>query len=582
MDTPTYNADGEAVWKPQPGEYYSGGLRYVQSYGGVVSALQDLQASKGDTPKAYPNNFAGIIAAVEDLQEYLIEGTLPEVDAPPDGWQVITNPDGSYGGGWQDPPKDGTLWFDIRQGRMFIAIDNEFYQTNGADGLASVGPNPPTTAVIGSTWINSDTGLFYVYTAPGQWEAIVSSGDITLTTATLPLSSSPFSSDFVYSPQILPPVPPAADMQTQQDYNIWLSIALTSLDKAITESSVTINDTPPTDNVVPGTLWYDSQTLELSIYYEDDDGSQWVPVSTGFAEKETITRLREAIDEESLTRSNAVTHIYSTIAEVENDTYASINTLNNKVDGFSSDLSSLQIPDTSDLATNDELLSATNRIAALETAEVDFSGLATLTKLQEEKDILNALIAAKSDLTMADVTALLPDISNKVEQADIDGAIAAIVQDFLPKDGGTIEGSFVVNKPDVSIAAFDVSSSWWNSQQLFKLKSYSPDNSTATFGATDQLWQYAWQFSSKEDFAWIHSDAGKTFSISKDGPACTQLHIGNFQANNSDGRVITNTIEVGEELRKFQQAFTDIRTAVNSSTDYHSLKANLLQALSGL
>ena len=56
MDTPTYNAEGQAVWKPQPGEYWPGGLRYVQSYGGIVSALQDLQSSKGDKD-CYTNRF---------------------------------------------------------------------------------------------------------------------------------------------------------------------------------------------------------------------------------------------------------------------------------------------------------------------------------------------------------------------------------------------------------------------------------------------------------------------------------------------------------------------------------------------
>ena len=98
-------------------------MRYAHSYGGIISALQDLQASKGGEIKAYPNNFAGIIAAIEDLQEFLTEGQLPDVGAPPDGWEIIVNPDGSIDGGWQKPPKDGQLWFDTRQGRLFIAID---------------------------------------------------------------------------------------------------------------------------------------------------------------------------------------------------------------------------------------------------------------------------------------------------------------------------------------------------------------------------------------------------------------------------------------------------------------------------
>ena len=583
MDTPTYNAEGQAVWKPQPGEYWSGGLRYAQSYGGIVSALQDLQASKGDTLKAYPNNFAGIIAAIEDLQKYLTEGTLPDVGAPPDGWEIIVNPDGSVDGSWQKPPPDGSLWFDTRQGRLFIAIDKEFYQTNGGDGIAHVGPNPPVNPpVIGQTWLDVDNGLFYVYIGEGQWQAVVSDGDITLTTATLPLAIARSTTTDTYTPQILPELPSIAEMQVQKDYNTWLMEALVNLDKAITEGSVSIGEEPPTENVVPGTLWYDSRTLELSIYYADDDSEQWVPVSTGFGLQEALSPFQAALDAEIATRSQAIDHLYSMIAEMDNIDDAVVDALNQRVEDLSDYILSLQIPDISGLATRLELTSAKDRIALLEQATVDFTPYATVTKLQEAKDNLTALIDAKSDLTLSDVIGVLPDISNKVEQADIDASISSITQNFLPRNGGTIDGSFVVNKADISQAAFDVSSSWWNSKDLFKLKSYSPDNSVATFGATDQFWQYAWQFAGEEDFAWIHGDAGKVFSISKDGPACSQLHIGNFGTNTADGRVINNRIEVGERLRKYDQVFTDIRVAVNDSTDFDSLKTNLLQALSGL
>lgn len=583
MDTPTYNADGQAVWKPQPGEYWPGGLRYVQSYGGIVSALQDLQASKGDTVKAYPNNFAGIIAAIENLQQYLTEGTLPDVGAPPNGWEIIVNPDGSVDGNWQKPPPDGSLWFDTRQGRLFIAIDKEFYQTNGGDGIAHVGPNPPVNPpVIGQTWLDSVNGLFYVYIGEGQWQAVVSDGDITITTATLPLAIARSTTSGPYEPQILPELPSIADMQVQKDYNEWLMEALVNLDKAVTEGSVIIGETPPTDNVVAGTLWYDSQTLELSIYYQDDDSAQWVPVSTGFGLQDALVPFQAALDTEIATRAAAVDHLYSMISEMDNVDDAAVDALSERVEEISDYILSLEIPDISGLATRDELTAARDRISTLEQAEIDFTPYATVTKLQEAKDTLNALIAAKSDLTLSDVIAVLPDISQKVEQSDIDTSISEITQNFLPRNGGTVNGSFVVNKSDISKPAFDVSSNWWNSKELFKLQSYSPDNSVATFGATDQFWQYAWQFAGEEDFAWIHSDSGKVFSISKDGPACSQLHIGTFGTNTQDGRVVNNTMEVGEQLQKYNQAFTDIRVAVNNSTDFDSLKANLLQALSGL
>ena len=583
MDTPTYNAEGQAVWKPQPGTTWPGGLKYAHSYGGIVHALKDLQASQSGDVKSYPHNFAGIIAAIEDLMQYLTEGELPDVGAPPPGWEIIINPDGSVDGDWQIKPTDGQLWFDTRQGRLFIAIDGNYVQTNGGDGIASVGPEPPTNPpVIGQTWLDTDTGLFYVYVGEGLWQAVVSDGDITVTTATLPLAIARSTVAGTYQPQILPELPSIDEMQVQKDYNTWLMESLVNLDKAVTEGSVTISDTPPNENVVPGTLWYDNQTLELSIYYQDDDSAQWVPVSTGFSMIEAIAPIEAKLDTEIATRAAAIEFLSNQISQMDrvDDT---------RVDGIESSLTALEtavadinVPDISDLVKESQLVPLTNRIEALEEAEVDFSGYATSADLGAVQQSLIDTINSKTHLELSDITPLIPDVSDKVEQSDIDAAIAGITVDYLPRTGGTVDGSFVVNKSDVSAPAFDVSSNWYNSQNLFKLQSYSPTNATATFGATDNWWEYAWNFDGNEDFAWVYADTNKVFSVTKDGPACSQLHIGTFNENTTDGRVLINRMEVGAELRNYKQTFADIKQAVLTSTDFDSLKTGLLQALSNV
>ena len=583
MDTPTYNAEGQAVWKPQPGTTWPGGLKYAHSYGGIVHALKDLQASQSGDVKSYPHNFAGIIAAIEDLMQYLTEGELPDVGAPPPGWEIIINPDGSVDGDWQIKPTDGQLWFDTRQGRLFIAIDGNYVQTNGGDGIASVGPEPPTNPpVIGQTWLDTDTGLFYVYVGEGLWQAVVSDGDITVTTATLPLAIARSTVAGTYQPQILPELPSIDEMQVQKDYNTWLMESLVNLDKAVTEGSVTISDTPPNENVVPGTLWYDNQTLELSIYYQDDDSAQWVPVSTGFSMIEAIAPIEAKLDTEIATRAAAIEFLSNQISQMDrvDDT---------RVDGIESSLTALEtavadinVPDISDLVKESQLVPLTNRIEALEEAEVDFSGYATSADLGAVQQSLIDTINSKTHLELSDITPLIPDVSDKVEQSDIDAAIAGITVDYLPRTGGTVDGSFVVNKSDVSAPAFDVSSNWYNSQNLFKLQSYSPTNATATFGATDNWWEYAWNFDGNEDFAWVYADTNKVFSVTKDGPACSQLHIGTFDENTTDGRVLINRMEVGAELRNYKQTFADIKQAVLTSTDFDSLKTGLLQALSNV
>jgi len=48
----------------------------------------------------------------------------------------------------------------------------------------------------------------------------------------------------------------------------------------ITVNPVTILDTPPI-NPIPGELWWESDTGDLYVYYEDADSSQWVTTNTG-------------------------------------------------------------------------------------------------------------------------------------------------------------------------------------------------------------------------------------------------------------------------------------------------------------
>ena len=169
MDTPTYNAEGMQTWKPQPGEYYKYGLRQRESYGGIIAALNDVKAA-GDCgiPKSYPHNFAGIIAAIEDLADCMNKGNLIDIGDKPPGWNIIINIDGSIDGNWTELPPDGNLWFDTRQGRLFVSIDGQYWQTNGGDGLAYVSESIPSQQpVIGSTWYDTYNEIMYVWCDDG-------------------------------------------------------------------------------------------------------------------------------------------------------------------------------------------------------------------------------------------------------------------------------------------------------------------------------------------------------------------------------------------------------------------------------
>ena len=69
--TPTYDSEGNQIYKPSVGVVFKPAFENQHSYGGIVGALQDAILLRKDLPssvKAYPHNFAGIIAAIKDLE----------------------------------------------------------------------------------------------------------------------------------------------------------------------------------------------------------------------------------------------------------------------------------------------------------------------------------------------------------------------------------------------------------------------------------------------------------------------------------------------------------------------------------
>ena len=564
------------MWKPQPGQNFKGGLRYRESYGGVVSALQDALDNTGGEIKAYPNNFAGIIEAIEDLASHITEGDLPPVADKPPGWEIIIDGDGNVDGDWQKPPLDGQLWFDTRQGRLFIAIEGEYYQTNGADGIAFVSPDPPTEpTVVGQTWLDTETGLLYVNNGT-EWQAIISDGDITLTTATLPLSIARSTFE-LYSPTVIPTPDPSV-MEVQKDYNEYIWASLNLLDKAVTEGSVYVGDSPPDENVVPGSLWYDSRTLELSIYYQDEDSSQWVPTSVGYPVQEQLDGISESLAIETRLREEAIHALRLEVDQIDISNQPAIASLTDAIASLQVDVTRIDTEevDLSEYAKLTQMYSLADTIEAVRQSIPDANPLATREELGTIHQALSLEIKALPYLTQTEIEELIPDTSDFVTQFHINESIEEASHNYMSRHGGLVTGSFIVQKEDIGIPTFDVSQSPTNSRKLFELQTYNTEQKTATYGATDNWWEVAWNFSGHEDFAWVYNDTNKVFSITKDGPACSALHIGTFTENDENGRkLVGNTIEVGETIRA-------IKSAAATSNDFAAFKSKLLTALANV
>ena len=613
---PGRNAEGNQTWNPSVGIYHTSAKKERESYGGIIAALQDQTVNAGGVTRAYPENFAGIIAAIKDLQ---LEVQSPSVDTGeyPEGGEIIIGPDGTPEWIVTEEPAVGTLWFDTRQGRLFVYAKDEndvgdWYQTNGGDGIPIVTDNgaPPDIlrAVPGQMWFDKLSNNLYIFA--GDYQALDGSinqdgdgsivwkllsdmdDDFIQTTGTLPLT--------IVGPKIralenftyLPSIDLSEDAYTvQKDYNEWILEALVNLDTALEQVDPVLVGSEAPLLPKPGQLWYDTARLELNIWYVDDDSEQWVPTAVSYAYDEAIESLTTSVSSETQARAAAINDVELLIDTIRADLEAQLLDLKNTTDGLDGSLlasvQDLEAKIEERLDTEDyNTLTADiiSRISSLETATPDLNLLMSVAAGAELEQRVTDLVNTKATPeSVAAVQALIPDVSSFTTQADIDTSVSAITNDYLLNTGDEITGTLTLNKSDISLPGIDYSTSPFNGSQALKFQTSTPSGTQyTTFGITDNYWEYAWQFESEEEFCWIYNNSSKVFSVNNEGPACSNLFIGDLSTTNADGRVIHNKIDLKERLTIYKEAFEEMRQGVSNATDFDSLKANILTALSNV
>ena len=615
---PQYNADGNQTWNPSVGIHYKPNSKKRESYGGIIAALVDQAVRANGMAKSYPENFGGIIAAIQDLGDVQYKPGSDVGEKPPGGNIIININTGEPIWIETDKPENGQLWFDTRQGRMFVYVDDDWYQTNGGDGIPIVTPDalPPEIeyAVPGQLWYDRGGDDLYIFSGDYQADdgSINQSGDGALvwklvadlnqdfiqTTGTLPLTAVgprvTSLEDYTYLPDI--DLSPDDDgnysMSTQKDYNEWLFEALVSLDQGLSDHQpVYVGEAPPPNTLeeplAPGTLWYDTESLELSIWYTDDNSGQWVPTSTAYMYDDDIAALGTRLDQESRLREMGLHNLQEKIEAFNAADAAEVQQINDQLNALQTQVNAIQIPDITDLIDTDELNEAqalqNQRISDLEDAQPDYTVLMSRNEVEQELQQLETMVATRASVAQVqEVAAQIPDVSGFVTQQHIDNSIAGITVDYLPRSGGIVNGSFVIQKTDYAAPAFDFTSNSWDSAHALKFVSNGPGTPTTTFGTTDKAWEYAWDFANNEDFCWVYNDSNKVFSITKEGPACSTLYLGDLRPNDNNGRVIFNKIDVKERLNTYQSALEQVRQGVANATDFDSLKANIISALANV
>jgi hypothetical protein len=594
------------TWKPQPGEYYKYGLKQRESYGGIVAALNDVKAAGScGQAKSYPHNFAGIIAAIEDLADCLNAGNNIDIGEYPPGWEIIINIDGTIDGNWTELPADGNLWFDTRQGRLFVSIDGQYWQTNGGDGLAYVNDSvPPQQAVIGSTWYDTYNKIMYVWTDQGLWEAVRGAEDVAQTTATLPLAfkqrltkgggngASILPDDFPTSedwPDILPPFN-LPDQNVQADYNEWLLWAMLRVGEATEYNTINFGpNPPPEDQLFPGSMWYDTNALELSVWYSDGDSNQWVPTSVSYQYDEQLARIENQIATETTERAYAIQQTKTDVNREINIVRSGLENLDYELrEEIFNAINSIEIPDV-DLQPYSTVQSLLTTRTELEAKIDEFKGhleaelLLVKNNLSAvDTDLINTINSKVTPEQLANVRDAIPNISQLTTEATVDSKIAGITAAFLPRTGGVLNGRFELHKDDIGLAGLDFSRQASDGRHALMFKAIRNGDKNVSFGTTETDGEVAFTFDGNEDFSWIFNNNEKVFSVDRNGPAAENFYIGTFGNNDTNGRMLHNKIDVRDRLETYQTAFEQMRQGVANASDFDELKATLLTVLASV
>lgn len=138
-------------------------VREGYGYASVLRAIERLILLRSPTlPNRYQANFEGITRALYDLGTVL-SGQIPPpatstIGPTPGGWDDTT---GSYLPGMT--PGDGSFWYDSRQGRLFVSFGGEWYQTNGGEAYAAIGPQPPDRQLPGAFWYDTSNDTMMIF-----------------------------------------------------------------------------------------------------------------------------------------------------------------------------------------------------------------------------------------------------------------------------------------------------------------------------------------------------------------------------------------------------------------------------------
>ena len=500
--------------------------REKDSYAGIVDALNTVALYNGKSIEAYEPNFHGIIEAILNLGQ-LGDASLGEY---PPFWEIETDGDGNIiGGDFTRPPVNGDLWFDTRQGRLMVYVDDAYYQTNGADVLTTVSTQQPTTEVVGALWYNPSTGSLFLYDGT-VWNNIIST---TFSTTSLPLTTPLINdtADINTELKVADEYTPGSDY-TQSSLNEWLVKSIGKLDDQVEKNyrQGQIKETfyqhnEPT-GVVNGNVWFDTTSGSLKVY----NNGTWLQATDLTNIINDISDIRDCHSVCESTNEAKFSALNLRVDSLPFDNYATNESVTSQITTLSDTVSDLSHNvgnvDRFKLKTTDAIEKAAidHRLSLLEAKpDTDLSSYSTTSEIDLALETLEQKIVGYNYATQAYVSdkisqIAIPNVANKLDSSVHTAYVTQADEAFLKRVGGRITGALTLDYTAIDNPTLDFSSSFASGVKALAIQAKDAAN-PVYFGTSSNPNELLWEFQGSENFIWKHKNTS-VFSVNKDGAVC--------------------------------------------------------------
>ena len=232
----------------------------------------------------------------------------------------------------------------------------------------------------------------------------------------------------------------------------------------------------------------------------------------------------------------------------------------------SADKTSLESDITAIETTISDYATVLSNISALQT---DVAALPTFSDLSVNLDAEGAQLFGAINVQDNRITnvATPTNSSDAATRGYVDGRETVIRNDLVSKTGGSVSHILITNS-NADIAGIDYSGAANMGLDALKFQTYSLTGTNyATFGTTTTPWEYSWEYESDESFNWIRNGT-RVFAINGEKTYAKDLVLCDLAAN-ANGPQFNNQIDVRTKLAQIDTIQASINALQADTHDPH-------------